>query len=164
LLNQLFHLFTFTLFHFKNMSKNAKTILIILGIFAVLAGICVVGVGFLVYKFADTAKIEESERKGAEFGRTTDNIGCEKNAVSTVKNMGQVDIGGMLQTSFFFKSCLNASRKTANYCDNVPSDLKDKLNDDKWKDSECEKNGLKSPHLPCRMVMKSKSEFCNGGF
>lgn len=146
------------------MSKNAKTILIIFGILSVLAGFCVVGAGFFIYRFADNANLAESEQKGAEFGRTTDNSGCQTESISTVKKMGAVDVTGSLKTSFFFKSCLKASRKTANFCDNVPSDLSDKLNDDKWKDSECEKNGMKPPHLPCRLIMKTKAEFCNGGF
>ena len=128
------------------MSKNAKTILIIVGIFAVLSGICVVGFSYLIYRVADNANISESETKGAEFGRTTDNLGCQTNAVSSVKNMSALDITGSIQASFFFKSCLKASRKTANFCENVPSEISDKLSGDKWKDSECEKNGMKSPH------------------
>ncbi len=144
------------------MSKNAKTILIILGIFAFLAVICVGVFGFFIYRIADNANIGESETKGAEFGRTTDNFGCQTNAVSSVKSMSALDITGSIQASAFFSSCLKTSRKTANFCENVPSELSDKLNGDKWKDSECEKNGLKSPHLPCRMVMKEKAEFCGG--
>lgn len=146
------------------MSKNTKTILIIFGILAVLSAICLGVFGFFIYRIVDNTKIVENEQKGAEFGKTTDNFGCQTKVISVAKDMGQMEIKGSLETSFFFKSCLRASRKSANYCDNVPSDLRDQLNDDKWKDSECEKNGMKSPHIPCRMIMKTKAEFCNGGF
>lgn len=142
------------------MSKGAKIGIIIAAILVFLLIAGVAGFGFLIYRVANSAKIQENETKGAEFGRTTDNFGCQENVVSSIKDMGTLDIAGSLNATAFYKSCLRTSRVNKNFCDNVPGELSDKLNGDEWKDAECERAGIQSPHVPCRTVMKVRTEHC----
>lgn len=141
------------------MSKNVKIILIVVGIFVFLAAACVGGVGLTSYFFVDRAGIEQSRNEGAEFGKTTDNLGCQTKALSMAEKIRLVDMNEILKTQFFFDGCLKASRPTPNFCDGVPSDSVDIFNDDKGKEAECRKLGVKDSAV-CRQVMKEKLVFC----
>lgn len=142
------------------MSKNAKIILIIVGIFAFISLLCVGGFGVLIYSLMDTAGFERSEAEGAEFGKTTDNLGCQTKVISSIKTLSPIDITGGMKTQYFFEKCLESSRPSPNFCSNVPSEISDIINDDKWKDAECERLGFRETPLPCRNVIKAKMSFC----
>lgn len=142
------------------MSKNAKTVLIIFGILAFLGLVCVGVVGFFVYQYMDTAAFEKADREGSEFGRTTDNFGCQTKVVEMIRPMGSLEITGSMTAKIFFDKCLRTSRSNPDFCKNVPNEFSDIINDDKWKTAECEKLGFKDGNMPCRTVMKAKTEFC----
>lgn len=141
------------------MSKNAKTILIILGILAFLSITCVVGLGFLGYFFVDHAGVEKSEAEGSEFGKTTDNFGCQTKAISLAKPLNALDITQSLKTRYFFDKCLETSRPNTDFCKNVPSEWSEIINDHKWKEDECRKLGFNQT-INCRTVLKARTEFC----
>lgn len=94
------------------MSKGIKTILIIVGILASLAIVCVGGFAFFAYFFVDKEGMENARKDGAEFGKTTDNIGCQAKALELAKTIAFTDINGMVKVQYFNEGCLLASRPT----------------------------------------------------
>ena len=141
------------------MSKSAKTILIIVGILATLAIICVGGFGVFAYFFVDKEGFENARKDGTEFGKTTDNIGCQAKSLEMAKMIAMSDITGQVKVQWFNEGCLFASRPTEGFCDGMPSEQKDIWNNDRAKDAECEKFDMKDS-LPCRSVMKARLEYC----
>ncbi len=111
------------------------------------------------YYFVDSAGIDKNLKDGTEFGKTTDNLGCQTKIVSMIKTLGENDINEILKVQYFFDSCLEASRPTPNVCDGVANPFNDIINDNKGKDAECEKLGLKGS-TPCRQVIEKKLDFC----
>jgi hypothetical protein len=141
------------------MSKNVKIILIVAGILVFLSAACVGGLMLFAYKFVDTKAIDKSINDGKEFGKTTDNLGCQTKAVSMIETLSDTDIGGMLNTQYFFDSCLETSSPSPNFCDGAADPYKDIFNQHKGKDAECEKLGLKGS-IPCRQVIEKKLDYC----
>lgn len=142
------------------MSKNVKIILIIVGILAFLGVACVGGFAFLGYYFVDHEGIINSAKEGEEFGKTTDHQGCQTKVLSIIKPLPDTDINEVVKATYFFDSCLETSRPSPNFCDGLPSDWTDIMNDDKAKDAECAKLGFRHSNA-CRQVMKKKLDFCD---
>jgi hypothetical protein len=141
------------------MSKGVKTILMIGGILAALAIVCGGGFAVFAYFFVDREGFENARKDGAEFGRTTDNVGCQEKALEIAKPIAFTDITGMVKAQYFNEGCLFASRPTPGFCDGLPSEQKDIWNSDRAKDGLCEKSGMKDS-LSCRSVMKARLEYC----
>ena len=141
------------------MSKGVKTILIIVGIFAALAIVCGGGFAIFAYFFVDKEGMDNAEKAGAEYGKTTDNIGCETKAVELARPVAFSDIQGLVQIQYFNKGCLPASRPTPNFCDGLPTERVDMWKKDRAKDAECEKYGMRES-LSCRAVMRARLEYC----
>ena len=142
------------------MSKSVKIILIVVGILAFLGAACVGGLAFLGYYFVDHEGVIKSTKEGEEFGKTTDNLGCQTKVLSIIKPLREIDLNGILKAEYFFEGCLETSRPTPNFCDGLPSDYVDILKDDKEKDAECAKLGFRDSNA-CRQVMKKKLDFCD---
>ena len=141
------------------MSKNMKTVLIIAGILTFISAVCVGGAFFIGYFLLDNKGIDESIKDGTEFGKTTDNPGCQTKIVLMIKSLKNTDINEILKVQNFFDSCLETSRPTADFCDGVANPYGDIFNDDKGKDAECTKIGLKGS-IPCRQIIDKKLDFC----
>ena len=141
------------------MSKNVKILLIVAGILVGLSVICVGGFVIFAYMTVDPAAIEKVMNEGKEFGKTTDNLGCQTKAVSMIKTLSDTDIRGTVNTQYFFDSCLETSRSTPNFCDGMADPYKDIFNKHQGKDAECEKLGLKGS-IPCRQVIEKKLDYC----
>src|SRR5690349_24906269 len=118
------------------MSKGIKILLIIVGILAFLAAACVGGIALIGYKFVDSEGIARNMKEGAEFGRTTDNFGCQTKIVPMIKALKETDITEGLNVAYYFDSCLEASRPNPEFCDGVANPFKDILNEHKGKDAE----------------------------
>lgn len=142
------------------MSKNGKILLIIGGILTGLAIICVGGIFFFGYYFVDHEGISKSSDEGREFGKATDSSGCQTKIVPMLKSVRETDVNEIVKVRYFFRSCLETSSFTPKFCDGVPSDWKDIMNDDKAKEAECQKLGFKDFNA-CRQVMKEKLDFCD---
>lgn len=141
------------------MSKNAKIVLIVAGILTFISLVCVGGVFITGYFFVDNEGVDRAVKEGAEFGKTTDNAGCQAKIVPMIKSTPVTDLNGVLKVQYYFNACLEASRPTPNFCDGVADPYKDIFNDDKGKDAECEKLGMKDS-LTCRQVIDEKLDFC----
>ncbi|CAN5826625.1 hypothetical protein BH20ACI4_BH20ACI4_33470 [soil metagenome] len=141
------------------MSKNMKIVLIVAGILAVIAIACVGGIFLTGYFLVDNEGVDKSSNEGREFGKTTDNVGCQTKIVPMIKSTPVTDVNGVLRVQYFFDSCLEASRPTPNFCDGMANPYKDIFNDDKGKDAECTKLGLDGS-ITCRQVIDEKLDFC----
>jgi hypothetical protein len=142
------------------MSKGVKIVLIVGGILAFLSIACVGGFAFLGYYFVDHEGVIKSDKEGTEFGKTTDNSGCQTKVLSMIKTVRDTELNEILKAEYFFDSCLQTSRPTPNFCDGLPSDWTDIMNDDKAKEAECAKLGFRNSNA-CRQVMKKKLDFCD---
>ncbi len=99
------------------MSKNVKIILIVVGILAFFSVACVGGLAIFGYYFVDNEGVDKSTKEGKEFGRTTDNLGCQTKVVPIIKSLDEKNYNEMLKLEYFFESCLETSRPTPNFCD-----------------------------------------------
>lgn len=142
------------------MSQSVKVILIVVGILAFLALGCIGVFSLVGYFFVDHEGAVKSSNEGTEFGKTTDNSGCQTKTLEMVRPLGDTDINGVLRVSSFFDSCLAASRPTPKFCDGLPNAYADIFNDHKGKDAECAKLGLKGS-VPCRQVIEEKLDYCD---
>lgn len=139
------------------MSKNVKILLIIGGILAGLAIFCV-GSIFILRSFKSERAIKILN-EGKEFGKTTDNFGCQTNVLSMIKPLRETDIEEIVDAQYFFGSCLETSTYVPSFCEGLPSDWKDILDGNKAKNAECEKLGFKNSNI-CRHVMTEKLDYC----
>ena len=143
------------------MTKNTKIFLGVgCGVLLIVGIVVVVGGLFAMKRwgervFESTSRFEEA---GREFGKTTDQQGCMKEAVERSKSSGLLDVGAGIGLTAFVDSCLKACRPTANFCDGVPSFFS--MNDSEWAMDECEKVGVDAEKTGCVFVMKSKHDFC----
>ena len=141
------------------MSKNVKIVLIVAGILTFISLACVGGIFITGYFFVDSEGVDKSSKEGTEFGKTTDNLGCQTKIVPMIKATPVTDLNGVLRVQYFFSSCLEASRPTPNFCAGAANPYSDIFNDDKAKDAECTKLGLEGS-ITCRQVIDEKLDFC----
>jgi len=143
------------------MSKNVKILLLVVGILVLLALGCF-GALYLVGSYAvDNAAITKAREDGLEFGKTTDNLGCEAKLIPMLKDVKVTELTKSMQAQYFFDGCLETSKSTPGYCDGVANSYADIFNDDKGKEAECRKLGFTdSPN--CRIVIDEKLDFCSG--
>ena len=142
------------------MSKNVKILLIIAAGLAFLAAVCVGGVFYLGSLVPDNGEID-GLYEGREFGKTTDNAGCQTKMIELTKPLKSTDMSGILKTQYFFDGCLETSRPTPGFCDGAVNPYSDIFNEHKGKDAACEKLGMKGS-IPCRLIIDKKMDFCMG--
>lgn len=143
------------------MSTTVKTLLIVFGILAVLVVACIGGGALIAYFAVDHESIDKARNEGLEFGKTTDNAGCDVRMVPMIKEIKLTEINRSVAAQSFFDACLETSKKTPGYCDGVANSFTDIFNDDKGKEVQCRKLGfVDSP--TCRVVIDEKLDFCMG--
>lgn len=138
------------------MTTSTKVILGIVGGF-VLACIAFAvsvytGLTYVNYTMVEGSKrVERVYAAGAEFGRTTDNLGClEKMYDLDPEIANNFDFRGM-----FVRECLRESRPTPNFCDGVPV-LFSNLD---WEKQTCQTLGR--PNEFCRSAYQGKIWHCD---
>src|SRR5262245_15051569 len=102
------------------MEKRWKNFIIVVTSLVLIA-LAVTGVGiyWFVRHFDEfIATGEKSRTEGAEFGKTTDNAACLQEALTRYQR--DSSISGTIAAQSFLDSCLEASRPTPGFCDNVP--------------------------------------------
>src|SRR3954466_4206744 len=100
-----------------------KVVLVVVGLFVVLAVVGVVGLFYVAKKYGPGLMEagKHSMDEGQEYGRRTDNEGCVNEAVA--RHARASGIGDMISNGIFMRACLEASRPTPGFCDGVPSRL-----------------------------------------
>ena len=143
------------------MTKGVK---IFLGIgcgLLVIGAIVIIGGIFALNYFEKrmSESVGPAETAGREFGQKTDNEGCMAESVKRSKSIGLLDISGAIELTAFTDACLEASRKTPNFCDGVPSFWS--MQDSEWGLAQCQKAGVDPEKTGCVHVFKRKHQFCN---
>ncbi|HEX8320809.1 hypothetical protein [Longimicrobium sp.] len=65
-----------------------------------------------------SAGVDKGKAEGQRFGPGTDEAGCETEAK---RRAGEArSFGGQMEIGAFFRACLESSRESPGYCDNVP--------------------------------------------
>jgi hypothetical protein len=136
-----------------------KVVLIVGGLLLTL----VVGVavaGYIVVRKYGPGFMEASQKsynEGTEYGRRTDNEGCLNEAAARHARVnGFTDF---VRNGVFMESCLNASRPTPGFCDDVPYET-EFLKGAAWQSRQCKRFGLK-PEQQCGQLFQGVQRFCD---
>ncbi len=136
----------------------AKVLLITGALGVALLIVLIAGGVYLVKKhgpaFVESGKQAYSE--GAEFGRLTDQRGCLDEGIA--RHQRSTGLGELLKTNLFLRSCLEASRATPGFCDEVPRQ-NEFVKSIQWQMRECERYGL-SAEKQCGQLFQQVQQFC----
>lgn len=135
-----------------------KVVLVIVGLLFVLAVASVLGLVYMAKKYGPGLMEagKHSMDEGHDYGRRTDNEGCVNEAVTRHKRIS--GLGDMISNGLFFRGCLDASRPTPGFCDDVPTRL-EFMKSARWQLDECKRHGL-SPESQCGQLFQQVQQFC----
>ena len=132
---------------------------------AIVAVLLVVGVvvGGVVWWSRNKDKLmgraKEVMTEGREFGRNTDNQGCvDETLVRYKKEPGFTSV---ISLSIFSRVCLDASRPTPGFCNDVPKPT-EFIKSGQWRAEQCRRADLSSDSY-CRQLFQPVQEFCERG-
>lgn len=123
------------------MSRAAKIIITLVLSFIVLAA-STIGFGLYWWSYHSHELIEAGEKQidqGQEFGKKGDEQGCLDEAITRYK--ASPGFTGSISTSLFLSSCLEESRPTPDFCDQVPGQS-EILNSVRWQREQAKKAGI----------------------
>jgi hypothetical protein len=135
-----------------------KVLLIVGGIFVVLV-VGVLAVTVIVarkYGPAIVKNIEQAGDEAKEYGRRTDNEGCLNEAVA--RHARAEGLGDIFKNTLFLRICLDSSRPSVGFCDNVPHQLEFSRSA-QWQLERCRHYGL-SPEKQCAQLFQQVQQFC----
>jgi hypothetical protein len=138
-----------------------KALLIVLVVIIVLAVGVVAIAGFWIYRNKDAviAKTKQIATEAKEYGEKTDNQGCVDESISRYK----ADRGftRAISTSIFMRVCLDASRPTPGFCDEVPKQM-EFMKTAQWRKEQCRRFDL-SRDSNCTSLFSPIQQFCEEG-
>src|SRR5947209_16508055 len=135
-----------------------KVLLIVGGILVVLiVGVVVAGV-IVVRKYGPelVEAGKQTVAEGQEYGRRTDNEGCVNETVA--RHSRSDGISDMIRNTIFLRTCLDASRPTPGFCDNVPRRF-EFIKSAQWQLQQCKRYGL-PPEKQCGQLFQQVQQFC----
>ena len=101
-----------------------------------------------------SAGVEKGKAEGQRFGAGTDEAGCETEAK---RRAGEArTFGGQMEIGSFFRACLESSRGSAGYCDNVPPPTAIRRTVT-WQKARC------SGDVTCGLVVPVIQTYCTDG-
>ena len=138
-----------------------KALLIVLVVIFVLAVGVVAIAGFLIYRNKDAlvAKTKEIATEAKDFGGKTDNQGCVNEAISRYK--AEPGFGKAISTSIFMRICLDNSKPTSGFCDDVPRQM-EFLKTAQWRRDQCQRFDL-GRDSNCPNLFAPIQQFCEEG-
>ena len=104
---------------------------------------------------------EKAEQAGVEFGKSTDQQGCQDEAFRHLRAaIKSHDLLKGHEVSLFINGCFQSCKPTAGYCTNAPKEdaFFPKL---KWSESQCVKEGF-GDNSDCTSVFIEVSNTCLG--
>lgn len=131
-------------------------------IVAILGVLLIVGVvGFGIYWWAHNkdallARGKAVMTEGRDFGSNTDNKGCVDESVSRYKK--DPGISSTISNSIFMNTCLESSRPTPGFCDEVPKET-EFVKSAQWRISQCKQFDLSSDRY-CQNLFQPVQQFC----
>lgn len=133
--------------------------LLIAGVLLLLLFVGAVVAAFFVARTYGPGLVEAGKRgaaEGQEYGRLTDNDGCVNEAAA--RQARAEGFGDMLKNTIFLAPCLEASRPTPGFCDDVPRPL-EFMKSVTWQQQQCKRYGL-SPEKQCGQLFQQVQSFC----
>ncbi len=103
------------------------------------------------------ARAKEVMTEGREFGRSTDNHGCVDESVSRYKK--DPGITTVISDSIFTRACLESSRPSPGFCDDVPKQT-EFVRTAQWRIEQCRKVDL-SKDSNCQNLFTPVQQFCD---
>jgi hypothetical protein len=101
-------------------------------------------------------RAKEVVTEGREFGRNTDNQGCVDETLVRYKK--EPGFSSAISASIFTRACLDASRPTAGFCNDVPTPT-EFIKSGKWRVEQCRRADLSSDSY-CQQLFQPVQEFC----
>lgn len=135
-----------------------KVLLVVGGLLLVLLVAAVAGL-FYVARTYGPGIVEagkHSMEEGRDYGRRTDNEGCLNESVA--RHARAAGFSEILKNNLFLNSCLEASRPTPGFCDDVPGRA-EIMKGARWQMDECKRYGLK-PESQCGQLFQQVQQFC----
>jgi hypothetical protein len=100
--------------------------------------------------------VKQSMTEGREYGRTTDNQGCVDESLSRYKK--DPGFSSVISTNLFDTACLEVSRSTPGFCDDVPKTT-EFMKSGQWRADQCRKAALSSDSY-CQQLFQPLQQFC----
>src|SRR5260370_41777007 len=136
--------------------------LLIIAIVIVLLVIGVIGAGVFWWmrnKDALLGRAKEVTTEGKNFGGRSDNQGCVDEGISRYKK--EPGFTSAISTSLFMQSCLDASRATPGFCDEVPKATEFMMSAqsrvDQWRRIDLSRDNY------CQQLLQPVEQFCEKG-
>jgi hypothetical protein len=107
-------------------------------------------------KDAWMARAKEVAAEGKSFGNGTDNQGCVDESLSRYKK--EPGLTSTISNSVFMRTCLDASKSTPGFCDEVPKSTEFMKSAD-WRLKQCRLAGLQSDNN-CQNLFTPVQQFC----
>ena len=136
----------------------AKGLLIVLAAIIVLVvAAVVIGVVYVARnKDAWLARGKEVMTEGRDYGLKSDNQGCVDQSVSRYKK--ERGVGSAISTSLFMRACLQSSKPTPGFCNDVPRQT-EFIKSAEWRLSQCRHFDLSSDSN-CNNLFTPVQQFC----
>ncbi|MFN2492739.1 MAG: hypothetical protein ABR501_07645 [Pyrinomonadaceae bacterium] len=97
--------------------------------------------------------------EGKEAGRNSDNQGCVDQSIARYKKAP--GFTSVIETSIFMQTCLQHSRPTPGFCDDVPKETEFSRTVE-WRTTQCRQADLASDNY-CQQLFKPVQQFCQRG-
>ena len=132
-------------------------IILVIGILFVVGVIAAGGFWFYRNKDALKAKLDSVTTEAREFGQNTDNQGCVNETVSRYK--AEPGFTSAMSQAIFVRVCLDSSRSTPGFCDNVPKQ-REFIRTGQWRKEQCQRVGLERDSY-CESLFTPIQQFCD---
>ena len=138
-----------------------KALLIVIVAMFVLAIGVVALAGYIIYRNKDAviAKTKQIGTEAKEFGEKTDNQGCVDESIARYK--AEPGFTKAISASIFMRICLDNSRPTPGFCDNVPKQM-EFMKAARWNIEQCRRVDL-SRDSNCQNLFSPIQQFCEEG-
>ena len=135
-------------------------VLLIIAIIIVLFVVGVIGVGVVWWmqnKDALMSRAKEVATDAKDFGSNSDNQGCVDESITRYKR--EPGFTTAISTAIFMRVCLDNSRATPGFCNNVPKPT-EFMKSAQWRTDQCRKVDLSSDNY-CQQLFQSVQQFCD---
>jgi len=132
-------------------------LIVVIVVVVLIVGVVGAGVFYIMRnKDAWMARAKEIATEGKNFGNSTDNQGCVEESVDRYKK--DSGIQGVLASTIFMRTCLDASRPTPGFCDEVPGQM-EFMKSAEWRKTQCSHAGLQHDSQ-CQNLFTPVQQFC----
>jgi hypothetical protein len=102
------------------------------------------------------SRAKEVTTEGRDFGRQADNQGCVDQSISRYKK--EPGFGSAISTSIFMRSCLEESRPTSGFCNDVPKET-EFIKSGQWRVEQCRRVDLAGDSY-CQQLFQPVQQYC----